>query len=416
MKRAFVLTTVVGLASTLTAQEITPGTTADLLGEANNLFAATNLVTVNSATIVADAVTNECFGGGTPEEVQFGVARGFLGANGFVIANAWVDNQDESVPPSPMVDDPFGCANFEGTVGGIPQATLCDGTDALLTSTLLDVGGGPVTTEDGVVYTIDFDVAVDTTIDISYNFMTFENPTDTAFYDSWGVFLDGVLIAGGTTNGVPPAGTDAWSLSPSPSVPSEFNSQPVNGFFITPAQTTGLRTIEAAVTMGNHTLSFHVADGGNGIAEPSCNASADNVVDSALFVGLETYQSGNVGAVTPGRDIGRSGHTVVTGGPFGDDLQVTLGGAPAGTVLVLAQSPVAVPGFTIPLLAPNEILIGLSPLQILTTQVASGSGTDVYPPVPPSIPTNVTGRFHYQWWILNAGSFENTKGLAMTFQ
>ena len=415
MNRTALLLAIAGLSATTAAQEVTAGTTADVTIEANNLFPVANVITNVNATFTAGKVTTIC--GGIAEEIQFGTAKGFLGANGFVISNAWVENQDEE-GGAPMGDDPTLCANFEGTVGQLPAAGSCSGTSATLAGAVTDVGGAPVNTEDAAIFSVTFDAPANTVLDVSYNLMTYELPSDPAFYDSWGIFLDGNLVAGGTTNGTPPAGTDPWSLSPSGAAPSEYNSMPVNGFYIVPANNTGLRTVELDLgpAAGTHTLEFHVADGQDTAADATCGSANDNVVDTSLFVGLHTYQSGNPGGTTAGLQIGRTGHPTVTGGPFGDDLQITLDGASAGQILLLGQSIGSGPAVTIPLLAPNEILISLVPLTILTTQVASGTGSDVYPPVPPAIPATVAGStFHYQWWAIGGGNFDNSEGMRLRF-
>lgn len=405
---------VLGLATLSAAQSVTAGSTADVASEATALFADANAITNVSASFAAGKVSGVC--GGIPEEIQFGVARGFRGANGFILSNAWVENQD--MEGLSMGTDPSGCANGEGTVGAVPLGGVCSGTDAMLNTSLTDINGAPVNTEDAAIMTIAFDAPAGTILDLSYNLMTYEAPTDAFFYDTFAIFLDGALMAGGTTNGTPPPGTDPWVLAPSSISPSEYNSLTTNIFFVVPAHETGLRTMELDLgpSAASHTLEFHIADGNSQAVDVSCSASSDNVVDSSLFVGLHTYQTGNPGGTTPTLEIGRLGHPAITGGAFGDDLQITLAGAPPGALLVYTQSLATGPAATLPLLAPNEILIGLMPLALVATQTASGSNVDVFPAVPPTIPPQVAGRsLALQWWAVTPSEIQNSKAMNLRF-
>lgn len=397
------------------AQSIRPGTSGDLMAEANALFAAPHAVTVTGATLTAGGVTSGCTSA-APEEVQFGIARGFRGVNGFVLSTGWTENGDEENPPTSMTGDPTGCALGTGLVG-LPTPA-CGSVDPTITDSL----SSEPPTRDAVSYEVQFDIPLHTMYELSYEFVTYENPSAAGFFDAFAITLDGDLLVGGTSNGGPESGTDPWVLAPSQASPSEFNSQPVNGFFFTPAHSTGMRTVPVQLTAGSHVLSFHVADSGGVVATPSCDEAVDQLVDSHLFVGLHVFQSGAGRALgstgighTPGVRIGRVGHPAPTGGAFPDDLQITIDGVPPGSFLFLCQSGEDSPGVTLPALAPLRFVVALSPFTLLSAQVAGASGSEVWPPIPASVPPTIVGDYHYQWWGLSGNGFFNSNGMKLVF-
>ena len=165
MNNNMILVALAGLSATTAAQEITAGTAADVVLESNAMFAAANLITNVNATFTGGKVTTVC--GGNAEEIQFGTARGFLGANGFVISNAWVENQDEEGGIAFDLD-PSGCANGEGTVGSLPAVGSCSGTSAALTAAVTNPAGAPVNTEDAAIMSITFDAPANTMLCLLY--------------------------------------------------------------------------------------------------------------------------------------------------------------------------------------------------------------------------------------------------------
>ena len=413
----FALFTLIALSVPVGAQSITPASTSDVVLEATRLFAAPNAITVNGATVTSDAVTQECTSGTLPEAMQFGLARGFEGVGGVVLTTGWVENFDQESPPIPMAVDPTGCIDDVGFIGSAPSVGGCDGPNPTLSALVSNLLGAPVPTEDAVSWSIDLTASVDTTLDLSYTLATFEDPNSLVFYDAFGITLDGQLLAGGTTNGAIPPGTDPWSLSPSDAGPFEFNSLPTDTFFQVPAYSTGIRTLEVFVPAGQHTIEFLVADSGDNVIEPTCNASSDNFVDTALFVGLHTYGTGNPGAVSPGMEIARFGHPVPGGGVFGGDLGLELTGAPFNSVSLLLQAPTSGSPVTIPLFAPLEIVIGLTPYQVIWTQATTNMGTARFPTnggfAPPASLVGTT--FYFQWWSVTQASFFCSKGMAIHF-
>lgn len=339
-----------------------------------------------------------------PEDVQFGQARGYEAVNGFVISNGFAPNVTETLPASPMVDSPTGCANLNGAVGGPPN---CIGMDPTLASAT-----GVSFTDDSASYSIEVSAMADTTCRISYNFVTFEDPTDTDFFDVFAVLVDGVVVAGGTSNGGPLAGTDPWTLSPSGSAPFEFHSMPPAAFWASPAWQTGRRALDLALPAGPHTINFRIADSGVADAGGACGESLDQVVTSSLFGGLETYASPRTGADS-GIEIARVGHPAPTGGIHPDDFQVTATNVPSSGVLFLYMSRGVGPGITIPLFSPLEILFDLTlgPPVLVGTVPLTGASTAVYPPTPASLPAGLSGQFHFQWWGASGGNFVCSDGM-----
>lgn len=395
------------LASAPAANDIVPGTPGEFVGAAQGLFAdPAGVITVNAVTLTADSTTTSCptF---LPDETQFGEATGFAARSGWVLANGYVEDLDDDGLAQGV---PGACLTAAGSIG-TPGAN-CTGVDPVLSALL---GGSP--TEDAAILEVDFDVAVPTTLDVSYNFLTFESPIDVAFYDSFGVVLDGGLVAGGTSNGGP-IGPDPWSLTQSPASPHEYQSISPSSTHTVPGFETGRRTVTVLLTAGNHSLSFHVADSG---PAASCGGGACNRVQSALFFGLHTFRGpsangvGSAAGFAPRIDqVGHAAPTMGSGGTFPPDFGVTLSGAAPNAPVFFVQGNGILFPTTIPLLAPREVLIG--PFLVISTLSTDAFGFAKFPPTDPTFDTSIVGfRIHFQWWGLDGGGLFNTPGLRVDF-
>jgi len=393
---------------TLGQNPIPTGQPGGGVGTARGEFFADPLgiITVTAVTQTWDQSPN-CVTAGI--DSQFAQARGYAAGNGFVLSNGFVDDLDND---GLAVGDPVACAAGSGAMGA-----NCSGVDPTLAMALGTAYGiAPVPTEDAAILKIDFTASAATTLDVSYEWMTLETPTDPSFFDSFGILYDGTLLAGGKSNMGPPAGTAAWTLTPS--APGEYQMIPQSGFHIVPAHHTGLKTLTIAVTAGAHSLEFHVADGGPAIACAGTTPAACAIVPCGLFVGLHTYE-GIPGGVCGGATINRVGHpapSLVNGGAFPADLQITLAGAPASSpiFLVLGTAAGAFPGV-------GACALFVSPLgsyfDIFAPGLTSATGTASFPPTPATVPAGVDGaRLYAQWFGVGPGpAFFNTKGLRMLF-
>ncbi|MEX1023511.1 MAG: choice-of-anchor L domain-containing protein [Planctomycetota bacterium] len=393
------------LARTSWANDIVPGTPGGFDGAARELFAdPSNVIQVTSVTLTANAAS--ACAPLTPDTTQFGRATGFAARGGFVLANGYVEDLDND-------------AHAQGTGGtcftpggdiGAPGAD-CTGLDLVLSALL-----GGVPTEDAAILKVEFDVAVASKIDVSYNFLTFESPsTATAFADVFGIVLDGELVAGGASN-FGPAGGDPWSLSPVPL--AEYQSIAPSGLHTMPGFETGRRTVAIRVEAGSHALSFHVADSG---PPAGCGLGADPLVHSALFVGLHTFQGvaadgvGSRAGFAPTIDrVGHPAPALGQGGNFPADFQVTLNGAAGNAPVFLLRGNGILPPTTIPLLAPHQLLVG--PQLASFSLVTDGLGRAAFPPTPIAITATIVGvRIHFQWFGLDSAGFFNTKGMRVDF-
>jgi hypothetical protein len=395
---------------TLGQNPIPTGQPGGGVGTARGEFFADPLgiITVTAVTQTGDS---SCVAGVTPLDVQFAQARGYAAANGFVLSNGFVDDLDDD---GAAMGDPTACADPLGSMGA-----NCTGVDPVLAMALGTAYGiAPVPTEDAAILKVDFTASAAATVDVSYEWMTLEAPSDPSFFDSFGILYDGTLLAGGKTNMGPPAGTASWSLTPS--APNEYQSIAQSVFHIVPAHHTGLKTLTIAVTPGAHSLEFHVADGGPAIACAGTTPAGCDIVPCGLFVGLHTYQS-VPGAVCGAATISRVGHPapdVTNGGHFPADLQVTLAGAPGSTPIffVLGTSPGAFPGV-------GACGLFVSPIggyfDIFAPGLTSPSGSASFPPAPVPVPPGVDGaQLYAQWFGINlavAPPFFNTKGLRLLF-
>lgn len=395
------------LSSVPAANDIVPATPSDLQAAGLGLFAdPAGIVTVNGVTLTADSVTTNC-PSFEPTATQFGRATGYAARSGWVIANGYVEDVDDDGPAQGVTG---ACLSAAGSVG-VP-GTNCTGVDPLLSSLL-----GGVPTEDAAILAVDFDVAVATTLDLSFNFVTFESPTNQGFYDAFAVVLDGALVAGGTTNGGP-VGPDPWSLAPSAANPHEHQSLQPTSTHLLPARETGRRTVTVALQPGNHSLSFHVADSG---PPAPCGPGACNRVQSALFFGLHTFRGpnpvgvGGAGGFQPRIDqVGHAAPTAGSGGNFPPDFGITLTDAAPSSPVFFVQGNGILPPTTIPLLFPRELLIG--PLLFITPMTADATGFAQFPPSPPTFDTSIVGfRIHFQWWGLDGGGVFNTPALRVDF-
>ncbi|MCI0588996.1 MAG: hypothetical protein L0323_19410 [Planctomycetes bacterium] len=365
-----------------------------------------------------------------PLATQFSVARGFAGANGFVISNAYVEDFDDDGTPA---GSPNGCANLVGQIGST-QFGVCTGLDTPL-SLALQQGYGyflPIPTSNAAVFEVAFTASQPTSLDVSYTFATFESPADTFFFDSFGIFLDGTLVAGGVTRnasagsyGGPIPGTDPWTLTPSPGLPApEFNRPPMPALYYFPAHTTGLRTLPLPLSAGSHTLVFHVADGdelGAGcLVGGTTLFGADPFIPSVLFFGLSTFDSGL--PASPGvcgtASITRLGHPAETVGPHGptgagfQDFQVRETGATPGTAafVLIGGAPASIPVSG----ACNLFVSPVGPYFLaFPAGIVPANGALDWPPTPPAIPAGTAGANVYvQFWnLLPSGALENTKGM-----
>jgi hypothetical protein len=398
-----------------------PGVAGSARGE---LFEDPNgIVTVTSVTQVPAVPT--C---ANPLAVQFSLARGFAGANGFVISNAYVEDFDDD---GMVAGSPDGCANLVGQIGPTSSAG-CAGVDGTL-ALALQAGYGLTTsvpTSDAAVFKVNFTAGQPTNLEVCYTFATFESPSDAFFFDSFGIFLDGTLVAGGVSRnpavgpyGGPVPGSDAWTLAPTPGLPApEFNRPPLPALFYFPAHTTGLRTVVLPLSPGTHVLEFHVADGeqyGSGcFGIPTLGA--DPFIPSALFFGLSTFDSGLPGApgVCGAASISRLGHPAETVGPHGpagtgfQDLQVRETGATPGAA---AFALLGASSASIPVIGGCNLFVapGGSYFLALPAGVVPANGTLDWPPTPPAIPAGTAGANVYvQFWnLLPSGALENTKGM-----
>ena len=292
---------------------------------------------------------------------QFGVTRGLAAVNGFVLANGWAETLDED---GAATATPGGCIDAEGGIGAID----CSSVDARLANALADLDR----TQDAASLELDFRLEQPTILRFAYEFLTFEDPTEASFFDGFAILLDDVPVAGGTTHLGPEALTDPWALVPTVLLPaSEYQSIPPAPYHSVPAHSTGRRDLVLDVASGAHTLSFHVADSRAGGAGLGCGAASDQLVSSALIVGLHEVYGGVDGAgVTAGTTLGETrwstiGHPV-PGGRFGGDFQLVLEGvdAPCITLLFSAQTLLVDP-FVLGAFAPLELLLD-TPVHVYT--------------------------------------------------
>jgi hypothetical protein len=387
------------------------------------------LITVSSVTQTpADPTCT------SPLNVQFSLARGFAGANGFVIANGYVEDMDDDGMVS---GDPTGCADLAGQIGCVAcsPSSSCTGLDPTIAVGFQTAYGlsSQLPTSNRAVFQVSFSASQPATIDVAYTFATFENPTDPSFYDSFAILIDGTFKAGGISRsasvgpfGGPLPGTDPWTLSPSPGLPSpEFNRPPFPAFFTFPAHTTGLRVISVPVSAGAHTVEFHVADGGlsSGGCFTGTDPGGDPFVTSALFFGLSTYDSGmSAAAGTCGTaTVTRVGHPAETTGPHGptgtgfQDFQVREAGAVAGSdSFVVLGSQAA----SLPIAGSCNLFVNPagSLFLVFYAGVIPPSGVLDWPPAGPVLPPGSAGsKVYVQFWnVLPGGVLENTKGMRVS--
>jgi hypothetical protein len=329
---------------------------------------------------------------------QMGLARGYAEAvNGIVLANDEVEDIDDDGPPIPPI------------AGGLPPLF----PDPLLAGVLgADfVLPAPLLTDDAAILLVPITNASAGPIEVilSFTFVTFEFPGDPVFADAFGIFLDGILVAGGLSNLGPDPFGAPWALAPSAAVPSEFSAAfPLPA--VVPAFTTGRVRVPLVIAPGIHFLDLHVADGSLG--------PPDDVVSSALFFGVEAYHSLTLpatGVVPAGgpQTIDFVGHPAAFGPPtFYADLAVTLTGAPplSPAILLLGTGSAALP---LPLVAPASAFVAFPPPVVLglgLTDPAGGAAFPIPGPIPPAV---VGAAVYFQWWVLDlaAGAFTNTSGL-----
>lgn len=313
--------------------------------------------------------------GGAGAAQQFGRARGLAAVNGFVLSNGWFEALDEDEAPGAS---PGGCVDLEGGIGGLD----CASVDLALNAALGDMENS----QDAGRVELEFTTASPTTLRVAYEFVTFENPADPAYFDGFAVLFDGVPVAGGTTHLGPEAGTDPWSLSPTTSAPAhEYQSVAPATYHAVPALSTGRRDLVIDVPAGAHALGFHVADGRAGGSGLGCGAASDQLVSSMLVVGLHEFHGGPTGVgVTSGTTLGGTRWTTVghpvPGGRFGADFQLVLEGVDANAVVFLYSSPE-------PLAAPFP-LAAWAPLELLLATPSFayselGFGSVAFPPFGP---------------------------------
>lgn len=356
------------------------------------------------------------------DDVQFGASDGFSAINGIALSNAFLEDLDDdgAATGSP------GCAGLDGSIG--LAGTNCTGVDTPLSNALTAAFSlaAPMPSDDAAVLTVNFDNTSGATVDfcLNYSFTTFESPADVSFFDSFGIFLDGALVAGGTTNLGSAPGTDPWVLTPG--APGEYQSIPATAFHVVPAHETGIRTLNLSVAPGTHVLEFHVADGGpnGGCVGPGGTPGCCNIVPSVLNVGPGQYHSGNAAGYSgplPGEvdppTISRVGHPAPTGA-FPADFQVTLsnGGSSNPVFFVQGNSDLAL---SIPLIAPLELVVGPPALMILAPGSTDALGNAAFPSSPPTISPSITGlTLYFQWFGIDLSgtpAFFNTYGLKVVF-
>jgi hypothetical protein len=253
---------------------------------------------------------------------------------------------------------------------------------------------------------VTFDVSATTNLDISYQFLTMELPGD-AFFDSFGIILDGALVAGGNSAvGAAPA-TDPWTFTPTTA--GEYQSVPASGFHILPANSTGLRTVTQTLAAGSHTLSFHIADGGPVVTCAPVPGACD-IVNSTLVFGVHTYE-GSAPLCGPGT-INRVGHP----SPSFSDFQVTLAGTVPSSIGFITRSRETLE-FTFPLIAPCQLLVDPThpSFNLAVAGTTDGSGNLAFPATPGPLSVSLLGiTFYFQWFWFD-GSLHNTKGMCVTF-
>lgn len=404
--RASLAGALLALAPALGAQgtnDVYSGTLLDYADEVLKLFANPDgTIVLTGYNLITPGIVVNC-PGQTALNQQIGLTRGFDGVNGLVISNGYVEDiEDDNVG----FGSPTGCIAGSGSIG-LPFCTAVDPSLAFL---------GP--TEDACVLILNFLVTVPTEIDFAYEFVTHEDVLDPAFFDVFGIFLNGTMLAGGSSNNGPAPGTDPWVLAPSSQNPHEFNSLPGTSLAVTPAFRTGRRVLTVPLDVGSYSLQYHIAD--SGPFQFCGTGSSDSTVLSSLFFGLHTWRGDDAAGVTPGLDIDYLGHPGLddsNGGTFPADFQVTLAGAPPGSTAFLLRGPlVQSPPALIPLYAPLEILVGPT-LFFESTEAVDPLGRAIYPNPPGPIPPTVVGTpTHFQWFGLDlAGQYFATKGLRVKF-
>ena len=417
MKKALLLTfpmvlAVAGLAPANDLKFVGPITPASIK---DDLFFSdtTGNITILSVAEIADSSTIAC--GMAPSDLQIGRASGFAGMNGIALANSYLEDIDSDM----IGATGGGCFNSFGGTGYV-----CSGIDPILSEALSVAefgvpGAGPATSDSAIV-AVTFDVAVATTIDLSYNFVTIERAElGWVPWDVFGILLDGVLLAGGKTSSGPSPGTDPWVLTPAPV--GEFQVGPIL-FWDLPGYETGIRTLTIPLSAGQHSLSFHVADSsldfdcGMG---PAPWQGADDIVPSLLIVGPHTFWSGVPGTVTGTPQISRIGHPAPAGLYFPDDLQITLSDAPpASPTFLLVGAPPSSPlaGLTFPMIAPLEYYV--NPLLMVTGPVTDAAGDAVAPASPIVVGSGDVGATVYFQWFgldLTGPTVFNTKAMRVDF-
>lgn len=363
-------------------------TVPELLTEVQSLFGNPDgTLLLSGYNIFAEGITANC-PGELPINQQIGLSRGFAGVNGFVISNGFLEDVDGD---GASFGSPTGCISPSGSMG----FPFCTAVDPLLASI------GP--TEDAIAFRLTVRTLAPMELDLAYEFVTHEDPTDPAFFDAFGLFLNGQMLAGGASNSGPVTGTDSWTLFPSTAGPFEFQEFPGVPRAVVPAFRTGRRIVTVSLPVGTHQLDWHVADSG---PPQFCGTGAsDSSVISSLFFGLHTWRANDAASYTPGIEIDWQGHPapdIANGGAFPPDFQVTLAGAPPNTFASLVRGPVILrPGALLPAVAPLQILVGPN-LLIDTTEVVDVSGRATFPNPPIPIPAALRGRpLHFQWFGLD---------------
>lgn len=397
------------LGATSVANEILPGLPGEHVSAGQNLLVVPGGgLNVTSVALRAPGTELGCFG--LPVEVvHFGMASGFAARNGFVISNGYVEDIDRDGPAQGFGN---GCVTPEGDV--FPPGSNCVSYDLTLSALL-----GGVATEDTVRMEIDLLASSPMPITLSYNFLTFENPIDPSFFDVFAITLDGQLLAGGSSNAGPMPGTDPWSLAPSSTSPYEYLTVAPSGSHNVPGRETGRRNVEFVIPAGAHTLTFYVADSG---PPTLCGLGACPQVHSALFFGLHTFQStssNGVGSAVPGLapridSVGHPTASLGQGGYFPADFGVTLAGAEPNSQAFFLQGNGILPGITVPVIAPRELLVG--PILVIEPVTVRPNGTAVFPETPPVLDATVYGlTIHFQWFGFDSGGVWNTPGLRVPF-
>lgn len=383
VKHLFPCLTLVALSAAASARQgFVPADDAGFVAEAARLLWLRGASDITATWSEAGVVAAGC--GSSTSAQQIGITRGLAAVNGFVLANGWVEALDED---GPATASPGGCIGAEGGVGAVD----CTSVDPVLSALASDLA----LTQDAAVVEIAFTLQAATVLRFAYEFVTFEDPVEPAFFDGFAIALDGQLVAGGTTHLGPEAGSDPWSLTPSLAVPAyEYQSQVPAAYHQVPAWSTGRRELVLDLAAGVHALSFHVADSRAGGTGLGCAAASDQIVSSALIVGVHELHGGPFGVgVTAGTTLGATHWTTVghpvAGGRFGADFQLVLEGidAPALGFLFSASTLLDRP-FVIGPVAPLELLL-LGPALIDST---TGFGSLAFPPSGPvDVPSSATG-------------------------